>query len=73
MGDSAVLHKTAASQRLAVVIPYRDREEHLKVMLPATQKCLQRSKISGAVSPRLSNADATGRFLYYTLLGWRHY
>ena len=49
VGGSAAQQNIAASQRLAVVIPYRDREEHLKKMLPITQQCLQRSNISGAI------------------------
>ena len=64
MGDSAAPHSSAASQRLAVVIPYRDREEHLKKMLPVTQECLQRSNISGKIEKSwrfatLSDADVT--------------
>lgn len=57
--DSAVPHNIAARQRLAVVIPYRDREDHLEKMLPATQECLQRSNISGDIEEfrRLSNPD----------------
>ena len=47
--DSAVPKgDDAASQRLAVIVPYRDREEHLKTMLLATRECLQRSNQSGA-------------------------
>ena len=32
-------------KRLAIIIPYRDREEHLKIIIPHLQAYFQRDKI----------------------------
>ena len=41
---------TSRRRRLAVVIPYRDRLDHLRTMLPITRACLRRSNAGAWLS-----------------------
>lgn len=50
---------TSTRRRLAVVIPYRDRLDHLRTMLPITRACLRRSN-AGVLSSAEWLAECVG-------------